>query len=89
MTPPGTRIYEMVQTREFVPMSPMEILEELKILIERLELSNCIFRTNHASNYLAISGTLNADKEAMLRVLSDTISSDDTSKLKPSYLRGL
>jgi radical SAM superfamily enzyme YgiQ (UPF0313 family) len=89
MTPPGTRIYEMVQTREFVPMSPMEILEELKILVEELELSYCVFRTNHASNYLPIRGTLNADKEAILRVLSDTISSDDKSKLKPSYLRGL
>jgi radical SAM superfamily enzyme YgiQ (UPF0313 family) len=89
MTPPGTRINEMVQNKEFVPMSPMELLKELKVLVEGLELTNCVFRTNHASNYLPIGGTLNADKAAILRVLSDTISSDDTSKLKPSYLRGL
>ena len=37
----------------------------------------------------ASSAPMNADKEAILRVLSDTIGSDDTSKLKPSYLRGL
>ncbi len=89
MTPPGTRINEMVQTKVFVPMSPMEILKELKLLVEGLDLSNCVFRTNHASNYLPIRGTLNSDKEAILRVLSDTINDDDTSKLRPGYLRGL
>ncbi len=89
MTPPGTRISEMVQTKEFEPMDAMDILGELKLLVEGLELSNCVFRTNHASNYLPIRGTLNADKEAILRVLSDTIGSEDTSLLRPSYLRGL
>jgi radical SAM superfamily enzyme YgiQ (UPF0313 family) len=89
MTPPGTKIYEMVQNREFTPMSPMEILTELKNLIELLELTNCVFRTNHASNYLAIGGTLSADKDAIMRVLSDAINSDDKSRLRPSYLRGL
>ena len=89
MTPPGTRINEMVQTQEFIPMSPMEILKELKILVEGLELSNCVFRTNHASNYLPIRGTLNADKDAILKVLSDTLTNEDTSKFRPGYLRGL
>jgi len=89
MTPPGTIINEMVQMQEFVVMSPMEILKELKVLVEWLELSNCIFRTNHASNYLPIRGTLNVDKEMILKVLSDTLNNEDTSKLRPSYLRGL
>ncbi|MGD9397771.1 MAG: radical SAM protein [Candidatus Thorarchaeota archaeon] len=89
MTPPGTRISEMVQTKEFVPMDAMDILSELKLFVEGLELSSCVFRTNHASNYLPIRGTLNTDKETILRVLSDTIGSDDTSQLRPSYLRGL
>ncbi|MFX1560764.1 MAG: radical SAM protein [Promethearchaeota archaeon] len=89
MTPPGTEINKMIQNREFEPMNPWDILKELQILIEGLELTNCVFRTNHASNYLPIRGTLNADKEAILKVLSDTIGSDDKSKLKPSYLRGL
>lgn len=89
MTPPGTRIQELVQSRDFVPMQPMEILKELKILVEHLELSNCIFRTNHASNYLPIRGVLNADKKAILDILTETIDKADTSNLRPSYLRGL
>jgi radical SAM superfamily enzyme YgiQ (UPF0313 family) len=89
MTPPGTRIFDMVSSGEFVPMKPMEILRELKLLIENLDLSNCVFRTNHASNYLPISGRLNDDKEAILEVLLDTLDSDDPTKLRPGFLRGL
>ncbi|MFX1484959.1 MAG: radical SAM protein [Promethearchaeota archaeon] len=89
MTPPGTQISEMIQNREFEPMDPWDILIELKVLISGLELSNCVFRTNHASNYLPIRGTLNADKDAILKVLNDTIGSEDASRLRPGYLRGL
>lgn len=89
MTPTGTKISEMIEDREFEPMDPWDILKELKVLVERLDLTNCVFRTNHASNYLPIRGTLNADKEVILKVLSDTIRSDDSRKLRPSNLRGL
>jgi radical SAM superfamily enzyme len=89
MTPPGTKIHELVEAKSFVPMSPMGILKELRILVENLELSNCVFRTNHASNYLPISGTMNEDKQALLEVLNETINKEDTSILRPGYLRGL
>ena len=89
MTPPGTYIYELVKLKDFIPMKPMEILKELKILVEHLELSNCVFRTNHASNYLPIRGVLNKDKETILELLTQTINNEDTSQLRPGYLRGL
>ncbi|NHI87882.1 MAG: radical SAM protein [Candidatus Thorarchaeota archaeon] len=89
MTPPGTRISEMVQNGEFEPMDPMDILKELKTLVENLDLSSCVFRTNHASNYLPIRGTLNRDKEDILKVLSSVLETEDSSSLRPSYLRGL
>jgi len=89
MTPPGTHIHELVKSGDFVPMSPMDILKELKILVEHLELSNCVFRTNHASNYLPIRGVMNEDKETILEILTQTIDNEDTSNLRPGYLRGL
>ncbi|MHA2359812.1 MAG: radical SAM protein [Candidatus Thorarchaeota archaeon] len=89
MTPSGTRIHELVEAREFVPMDPMDILKELKTLIENLELSSCVFRTNHASNYLPIRGTLSSDKDAILKLLNETLETQDTSKFRPGYLRGL
>ena len=89
MTPSGTHIHDLVVTKEFIPMKPMEILRELRMLVENLELSNCIFRTNHASNYLPIRGVLNQDKDEILEILDETISKEDTSGLRPRHLRGL
>ncbi len=89
MTPPSTKIHEMVESNEFIPMKPMNILTELKTLIENLELTNCIFRTNHASNYLPIKGTLNQDKSRLLEILTETIETGATENLRPSFMRGL
>ena len=89
MLPPGTPIHELQKKGEFTPMEPLEILEELKVLIEHLELSNCIFRTNHASNYLPIGGTFPHDKDRMLTILTNALEDADESKLRPRYLRGL
>ncbi len=89
MLPSGTPIHELLERGEFVPMQPMQILGELKILIENLELTNCIFRTNHASNYLPIGGTLPGDKDRMLTLLTKTLEEDDESSLRPGYRRGL
>ncbi len=89
MTPPGTQIHEMVESKKFIPMKPMDILTELKTLIEHLELTNCVFRTNHASNYLPISGTLSQDKFQLLEILTETIETGATSNLRPSFMRGL
>ena len=89
MTPPGTQIHQMVNEGIFIPMKPIEILNELKTLIQNLSLTNCVFRTNHASNYLPIKGTLNRDKSDLLRVLKSVIESDDPTKLRPGYMRGL
>lgn len=89
MTPPGTQIHEMVESKDFIPMQPMDILAELKMLIEHLELTNCVFRTNHASNYLPIRGTLSQDKSQLLEILTETIETGATENLRPSFMRGL
>ncbi len=89
MTPSGTQIHQMVINKTFIPMKPMEILNELKILITHLELTSCVFRTNHASNYLPIRGTLNQDKKELLSILEYTITNQDYDRLRPGYLRGL
>ncbi|MGY5860234.1 MAG: radical SAM protein [Candidatus Thorarchaeota archaeon] len=89
MTPPGTQIHDLVSSKDFIPMNPMDILKELKVLVENLELTNCVFRTNHASNYLPIRGVMNQDKEVILGILTETIDKEDTSNLRPGYLRGL
>ncbi len=89
MIPQGTPLYEMTQRGEFTPMRPFEILQELRTLVAGLELSNCVFRTNHASNYLPLGGTLSRDKKRILETLDTVIAEHDDSVLRPHGLRGL
>lgn len=89
MIPKGTPLFDIVEKGEFVPMKPMEILQELYTLVENTHLTECVFRTNHASNYLPLSGTLNRDKDKILSTLSDALQKGDYATLRPGYLRGL
>ena len=49
------------------------LLEELKMLVESIELERVQFQANHASNYLLISGRLAKDKEMILQVIKNSI----------------
>ncbi len=89
MTPPGTPIYDMVNQGEFKTINPFETLQELYWLIKDLNVTDCIFRTNHASNYLPLRGTLNRDKAALLQTLEDVLQSGDETSLRLGYMRGL
>lgn len=64
---PGTPLFDDVHSGKFVCLSPEQVLEEARIFVKSLKLSRCIFRSNHASNYLALSGTLPMDKEKLIR----------------------
>jgi len=59
------------------------------MMLEPLELSNCVFRCNHASNYLPLKGTLPQDKEKLLESLRSVLRTKDTRHLRPEYLRAL
>lgn len=52
---------------EFVEMSPSELLAETRVFIEATDLKKSIFRSDHASNYLALKGVLGKDKHRLLR----------------------
>jgi radical SAM superfamily enzyme YgiQ (UPF0313 family) len=67
MTEPGTELYEDILADRFSLLSAEEVLEETKLLLENINLEKkCVFRSNHASNYLSLRGDLPEDKGAML-----------------------
>lgn len=66
---PGTPLYGEYLRGSFKLMDPISILDELYIMIDNMEAENCIFRTNHASNYLPIGGTLSRDKMKLLEMI--------------------
>lgn len=59
----GTELYNKVKNHEFTILSDIEILQELKLLIENINVHRTVvFRCNHASNYITLKGNLPYDK---------------------------
>ena len=62
----GTPLRDWVQEGKFHLLTPAQVLQETKLMVENFDSPGSVFRMNHASNYLSLKGTLNEDKEAML-----------------------
>jgi radical SAM superfamily enzyme YgiQ (UPF0313 family) len=89
MVVPGTELYRQYKAGEFVLIEPLEMLEEMRVMIQHIEgVACCVFRTNHASNYLPLAGTLPQDKERLLTTLDRALAQGE-SALRPEYLRAL
>ncbi|MFC1966433.1 radical SAM protein [Chloroflexota bacterium] len=86
---PGTPLYQQAQQDDFHLISPLQSLEELKLIIENSNFTDCFFSSMHASNYLAVRGRLPDEKERMLGELEDVLARVDSSLLRPEFLRGL
>ncbi len=86
---PGTPLYRDWKEGRFKPIDPFRSLEELKIIVENSNFTNCFFSSMHASNYVAIRGFLPKDKEKMLKQLDNILRQKDTSFLRPEFLRAL
>lgn len=67
----GTELYDDVWNERFKLLTPEEVLLETREFVQRLNLDNCIFRSNHASNYVALGGTLNKDKNLILEQIKE------------------
>ncbi len=92
MVPPGTVLHEKKSRGQFEEMSPIEILKELHTFITNINFKNnpharCIFRSNHASNYLPIKGVLDKDKLKILEIINYGLTHAEI--LKPEFYRGL
>ena len=68
-------------------LSPMQVCEETLLMLENINLTKeCIFRSNHASNYVPLAETLPQDKEKMMKLL---VRAMKTEGFKPEGLRML
>lgn len=83
----NTELYDKVQSGEFKLLNPEEVMEEMKIFIENVNVKNTVFRSNHASNYVSLKGTLPLDKEKILNTINNALK--DSSYYKSEFLRGL
>lgn len=74
---------------DFVPLSQQGLFQEIRLFLEHLELEKTIFRSDHASNYLVLKGTLGRDKQKMLEQVDLAITSPDAVPLRAEWMRGL
>ena len=86
---PGVPMHESFLRGEFSPIPPMRSLEELRILVENSRFTDCLFRSEHESNYLTLHGRLPREKDRLLAELDYVLSRRDSSLLRPESLRGL
>lgn len=78
-------LYDKIRSGEFEVLNPYDILIETKEMLKYMDCPDCIFRSNHASNYVNLRGTLNQDKEAMIQMLDEAIKGN--IHLKSEWMR--
>ena len=88
MVVPGTPLYEEQEQGRFVPLTPFELLEELRTMIAHTAMHGLFF-SNHASNYLPIKARMPKDKATALRLIDEIVAKQDPALLRPDYLRAL
>lgn len=74
---------------DFTPLTQIELAQEMEILLSTLQLEKTIFRSDHASNYLILRGTLNKDREKLLQTVRSAISKPGSVPLRQEWQRGL
>ena len=83
----GTELLEEYKKENFIPLSSSEILEETKLMIKNINVKEkCIFRSNHASNYVSLKGTLPYEKENILKTINSAL---ENNEIKSEFLRRL
>ncbi|MDI9245435.1 radical SAM protein [Marinobacter sp. CHS3-4] len=74
---------------DFVPLEQNSLFEEIRLFLEHLELDRTIFRSDHASNYLVLKGTLGRDKQRLLDQVNLAITNPGAVPLREEWMRGL
>jgi len=83
----GTPLATLQARGRFELPSVTRMLEELRVFVADARPTGALFRSNHASNYLALGGTLPADRDRILAVVDRALAGG--VRLRPEWARGL
>jgi radical SAM superfamily enzyme YgiQ (UPF0313 family) len=87
--PTGTERYQQGFRGEFEALDKNGLFQEMYWLLDTLELESTIFRSDHASNYLVLKGTLNRDKPRLLKTVKTALDHPGAVSLRQEWMRGL
>ena len=79
-------IMEKIRNGSMELLSPQEVLEEMRLFLKHVHSPGTIFRYNHASNYIALKGTLDRDIPRMLDLLDEV---EKEQRFRPEGFRAL
>lgn len=80
MVEDDTELCRDVSSGKFELLNPREVMLETRELIKDIDISNCIFRSNHASNYVPLGGTLSQDKQKLIDEIDGVLKGDQGYK---------
>jgi len=84
---PEAPMYSDLLSGAFEFMTPEQIAEETLILLDKARPeTDCVFRSNHASNYVPLKGTLPGDNDRLAAILRDALAK---GAFKGDYFRRL
>ena len=71
------------------PLGQHELFVEMEQFLSALDLRRTVFRSDHASNWLVLKGTLGAEKERLLAQVRQAIERPEAAGLRPKWARAL
>lgn len=86
MIEPDTELYHQHNRGEFTLLDPQEVLDETELFIRNVDAEGTMFRANHASNYIALGGTLNGQRDVILAQIEE---SRKRSRFRSDMFRGI
>lgn len=69
---PKAPMYKEVQEGRMKLLTPLEVVDETLLMMQNINVPKetpCVFRSNHATNYVTLRGNLPADKEKFIKQL--------------------
>lgn len=88
MLDPAAPIMKDIQSGKMTLLTPEQVVGETYLLLENaLPKKSCVFRSNHASNYISLRGNLPEDRQRMLAQLK--VAMENTGLLKDERFRML
>ncbi len=86
---PGTPLYEEIEAARFVLPDAFGFLAELGVMLGQARFTDCLFTSNHASNYLPLRARLPGEREDAVETIGRVLASGSRHCLRPECLRAL
>lgn len=82
----GTEMHDDVAKGRFTLLTEYQAVQELRDIIDAVELTRSVFRANHSSNIIPLEGRFPQDKTRLLAEIDSLLASDTLDKQSPGAM---